>query len=150
MFEQWKQKIVTGSTLTASEVSQELISFEGSVTQQKGGEPADGEDIGSVTCVPVAEALTALEVAALNAEQRQAFDIVNRHMIMSEADEEVPQLLMQLVGEAGTGKSRVIQTITDAFKLVGLSKRLQKGAFTGIAACLIGGQTLHSLFGMNI
>ncbi|KIL66817.1 hypothetical protein M378DRAFT_49822, partial [Amanita muscaria Koide BX008] len=94
---------------------------------------------------PTVEPLAALKLQELNVEQRRAFDIVVGHLNASEKSDNTPQLLMQIIGEGGTGKSRVIQTITEAFEGAGLQSRLLKGAFTGVAACLIGGQTLHSL-----
>ncbi|KIL55391.1 hypothetical protein M378DRAFT_49048, partial [Amanita muscaria Koide BX008] len=96
------------------------------------------------------EPLAALGVEELNIEQRRAFNIVNDHLNARNLTADTAQLLMQLVGEGGTGKSRVIQTITHAFEVAGQAARLRKGAFTGIAASLIGGQTLHSLFGVNL
>jgi hypothetical protein len=52
---------------------------------------------------------------------------------------------MLIHGEGGTGKSRVIQTITESFKTRGVSRTLLKAAYTGIAASLIGGKTLHTI-----
>jgi ATP-dependent exoDNAse (exonuclease V) alpha subunit len=56
---------------------------------------------------------------------------------------------MVLYGEGGTGKSKVIQTITAAFEKRGVHHLLQKSAYTGNTASLIGGQTMHSLTGMS-
>ena len=61
-----------------------------------------------------------------------------------------PVLHMMISGEGGTGKSKVIQTISAAFRQKGISHLLQKTAYTGIAASLIDGQTMHSLTGMSI
>ncbi|KAE9409059.1 hypothetical protein BT96DRAFT_755472, partial [Gymnopus androsaceus JB14] len=54
-----------------------------------------------------------------------------------------PPLFMVLHGEGGTGKSRVIQTITKIFELKAATSQLLKSAYTGIAALLIDGKTLH-------
>ncbi|KZT50436.1 hypothetical protein CALCODRAFT_425069, partial [Calocera cornea HHB12733] len=54
-------------------------------------------------------------------------------------------LLMVLYGEGGTGKSRVIQTITKRFRQMNLQHILIKAAYTGIAASLIDGFTLHHI-----
>ncbi|KAI9069199.1 hypothetical protein FKP32DRAFT_1549094, partial [Trametes sanguinea] len=52
-------------------------------------------------------------------------------------------LRMAIVGAGGTGKSRVIGSVTDLFEKRGASHLLVKGAYTGIAAALIGGKTTH-------
>ncbi|KAJ3729825.1 hypothetical protein C8R42DRAFT_549590, partial [Lentinula raphanica] len=54
-----------------------------------------------------------------------------------------PKLRMIIHGEGGTGKSRVIQTITKMFETKKASSMLLKSAYTGIAASLIDGKTLH-------
>ena len=57
---------------------------------------------------------------------------------------------MILYGEGGTGKSKVIQTITSLFRQRGVEDILQKTSYTGIAASLIDGQTMHTLAGMSL
>ncbi|KAI0349341.1 hypothetical protein OH77DRAFT_1380004, partial [Trametes cingulata] len=52
-------------------------------------------------------------------------------------------LRMLLIGEGGTGKSRVIQTVTQLFAAKGSADLLVKAAYTGIAASLIEGKTTH-------
>ena len=46
-------------------------------------------------------------------------------------------------GEGGTGKSRVIQTVTEHFAQRGAKYMLLKAAYTGVAASLIDGKTTH-------
>lgn len=60
-----------------------------------------------------------------------------------------PGLRMMISGEGGTGKSKVIQTISAAFRQKGAYHLLQKTAYTSIAASLIDRQTMHSLTGMS-
>ncbi|KXN83798.1 ATP-dependent DNA helicase PIF1 [Leucoagaricus sp. SymC.cos] len=48
-------------------------------------------------------------------------------------------------GEGGTGKSRVIQTVTTAFEERNVGHLLIKSAYTGIAASLIDGKTTHEI-----
>jgi hypothetical protein len=57
---------------------------------------------------------------------------------------------MIIPGEAGVGKSKVIQTITENFRQSGVDQWCVKGAYTGIAASLIDGKTLHVLAGIPI
>ncbi|OCH93888.1 hypothetical protein OBBRIDRAFT_700056, partial [Obba rivulosa] len=52
-------------------------------------------------------------------------------------------LRMIIHGEEGTGKSKVIQTITEYFVKKGARYLLLKTAYTGVAASLIDGKTTH-------
>ncbi|KAF9487115.1 hypothetical protein BDN71DRAFT_1370705, partial [Pleurotus eryngii] len=54
-----------------------------------------------------------------------------------------PPLWMIVHGEGGTGKLKVIQTITSYFHTCRASGLLLKAAYTGIAASLIDGKTTH-------
>jgi len=57
---------------------------------------------------------------------------------------------MVLFGEGGTGKSQVIQTVTDAFEARGSKHLLIKAAYTGVAASLIDGKTTHVVAGISL
>ena len=83
-------------------------------------------------------------------KQRRAFDIVEWHLNATLAGNQPPPLRMILYGEGGTGKSKVIQTISAMFRAKGVYHTLQKTAYTGIAASLIDGKTMHTLCGMSI
>ncbi|KAI0085326.1 hypothetical protein BDY19DRAFT_870126, partial [Irpex rosettiformis] len=76
-------------------------------------------------------------------DQRRAYDIVAAHLNDYLSGRNPNQLLMIIHGEGGTGKSQVIQTITEYFTSRRMSSLLMKGAYTGIAASLIEGHTLH-------
>lgn len=89
--------------------------------------------------------LSAVDPSHLFPEQRRVYDIVDRQLQKMLAGESPEQLLMHVPGEGGVGKSKVIQTITENFKRRGVEHMLAKGAYTGIAASLIGGRTLHTL-----
>ncbi len=60
------------------------------------------------------------------------------------------QLLMIIPGEGGVGKSRTIQAITTNFIRRNVAHLLVKSAFTGIAASLIEGKTLHVVAQMSV
>ena len=77
---------------------------------------------------------------SLNTEQARAFRIIAIHSI----DQGLKPLRMYIGGPGGTGKSRVIQALTDFFKQRGESRRLRLASFTGAAAKNIGGTTLHT------
>ena len=91
--------------------------------------------------------------AELNEEQRRAFFLVCDHRRRNHPDNMNPpsQLLLYLPGAGGTGKSRVIQAITEYFQRTGQRATLLILAPTGIAAANISGSTIHSVcgFGFN-
>ncbi|KAF5311183.1 hypothetical protein D9611_012999 [Ephemerocybe angulata] len=80
-----------------------------------------------------------------NAEQMRAFVTVAEHII-----EGGPQLIMYIGGQGGTGKSYLIAAIVELFEILGRGNEVRLGAFTGIAASLIGGNTLHSLLSVGM
>lgn len=95
-------------------------------------------------------ALAGVDPTSLKRDQRRAFDIVAWHLhqtvnSMLTHQASPPPLRMILYGEGGTGKSKVIQTITDVFKSRGVAHMLVKSAYTGIAASLINGKTIHTI-----
>ncbi|KAG1807034.1 uncharacterized protein BJ212DRAFT_1485890 [Suillus subaureus] len=80
----------------------------------------------------------------LNEEQAMAFTIIADHLCQLLIGNDPPQLLMVIHGEGGTGKTQLLQAITQLFSDVGSANRLAKTALSGVAACQIGGKTLHS------
>lgn len=81
----------------------------------------------------------------LNDDQLRAYEIAAWHLDQVLCGRNPPLLRMLIHGEGGTGKSKVIQTITDYFISRGVKYMLAKAAFTGVAASLIGGKTTHSI-----
>ena len=96
------------------------------------------------------EKINAIDVNMLNDEQRRAYDIVDWHLQETINGKLPPQLLMIIPGEGGVGKSKVIQTMSQNFENRGLRSWWVKGAYTGIAASLIDGKTLHVLAGIPV
>ena len=90
------------------------------------------------------------DVALLNKDQRRAYDIIDWHLQETMNGKEPPQLLMVIPGEGGVGKSKVIQTVSKNFDSRGVEDWCVKGAYTGIAASLIDGKTLHVLAGIPV
>ena len=86
----------------------------------------------------------------LNDAQQLAFDIVNQHVELTLQGAHPKQLLMKVMGEPGTGKSRVIAAISTMFLARKQQNALVKGAHAGVAASLIGGRTLVSMCKMKI
>jgi hypothetical protein len=84
----------------------------------------------------------------LNQEQRIAYDIVINHLQTTLKNDTCQPLLMILEGEGGTGKSQLLSVITQTFEDLGAAHKLARTATSGVAACLIGGSTLHSWAGL--
>ena len=118
------------------------------------------DDIGSVTAIDsmtidndqnqvlqpsTNDLLIAVDPSHLNEDQRRAYDIVDWHLVETIQNQFPPQLLMIIPGEGGVGKSKTIQTITVNFVRRNVGNWLAKGAYTGIAASIIDGKTLHAL-----
>lgn len=91
------------------------------------------------------EALPAVEVKDLRTDQLRAYQIILWHLEQILAGAKPPALRMIVYGEGGTGKSRIIQTVTEAFAARNVSSLLLKSAYTGTAASLIDGKTTHTL-----
>lgn len=47
-------------------------------------------------------------------------------------------------GQGGTGKSALLNAISNTFEKLNASTLLAKTATLGVAACIVGGQTLHT------
>ncbi|KAF8576527.1 hypothetical protein K439DRAFT_1366972 [Ramaria rubella] len=60
--------------------------------------------------------LEPINPSGLLPSQHHAYDIVTWHIAATIAGKNPLKLLMQIQGEGGTGKSKVIQTITDFFR----------------------------------
>jgi len=88
-------------------------------------------------------ALTPAKPNELLEDQHCAYDIVDWHLQKLLSGLNLPQLRMIIPGEGGVGKSKTIQMITDNFVSHGIGNMLVKSAYTGIAASVIGGKTLH-------
>ena len=96
------------------------------------------------------EALDGLDVSHLKPDQARAYGIIKWHLDQTLNGASPPPLRIALYGEGGTGKSRVIQTVTDAFKARGAGRILVKAAYMGVAASLIDGKTTHVIAGISL
>ena len=94
--------------------------------------------------------LSATDPSCLNEDQRWAYDIIIWHLDQTIAGRNPPPLCMIVHGEGGTGKSKVLQTVTEAFRERGCERRLIKAAYTGITASLVDGKTTHSIASLSI
>jgi hypothetical protein len=84
-------------------------------------EPEVTNNVNETTLDNVAktEALTSLTIQKLKADQRRAFDIIIWHIKQTLAGKKPPPLRMILYGEGGTGKSKVIQSVTAEMERIG-------------------------------
>ena len=81
--------------------------------------------------------------ALLNPEQRTFLNIIKQHVINN------TQYLKFMTGNAGCGKTRLLETICHYLRSLNLVAIV--AAWSGIAATLIpGGQTCHSRFGLSV
>ena len=96
------------------------------------------------------QALPAVDLDCLKPDQLRAYHIATWHLEQTLHGCDVPPLRMVLYGEGGTGKSRVIQTITEAFAARGVSHMLTKAAYTGVAASLVDGKTTHVIASLSL
>ncbi|THG94081.1 hypothetical protein EW026_g7317 [Hermanssonia centrifuga] len=114
-------------------------------------EAYDGEPSVCATAnIDVAGVLTAANPSMLKPDQFRAFDIIQWHLHETLAGNEPPPLRMVLYGEGGTGKSKVIQTVTEEFVARGAQAMLVKAAYTGVAASLIDGKTTHTIAALRV
>ena len=96
------------------------------------------------TALPPAQ-LTPVDLDTLSCKQRHAFALVTEHTFGSSRQE---QLLMVVLGTAGTGKSYLINAIRQTFAQRGKLHSLRVTAPTGIAAANISGSTIYSLLSL--
>ena len=80
----------------------------------------------------------------LKVNQFRAYKIIIWHLEETLANRNPPPLRLIINGEGGTGKSKLIEAVTNYFTSRGASHLLVKMAYTGIAASHIQGLTCHS------
>ena len=81
----------------------------------------------------------------LNTEQERAFHIIVKHSTQNKPD----PLHMFLGGPGGTGKTRVINAVTEFFETCNQHYHFKLASYTGIAAKNISGTTLHAALNLN-
>jgi Cdc6-like AAA superfamily ATPase len=86
-----------------------------------------------------------VDVSNFHDDQLRVYAIVTHHLEATLCGEEAEQLFMILSGEGGTGKSHVIHAIAQYLESHNATQLLAMGAYTGIAASLIGGKTCKGL-----
>ena len=99
------------------------------------------------TAVVRPPSLEFVDTASFSKSQRKVYDILYRHAFGNNFGH---QLLMIVIGTAGTGKSFLINAIRQLFSSHDCSHRLRVTAPTGIAASSIQGCTIHSLLSLLV
>ena len=89
--------------------------------------------------------LSPVDISTLNYEQHLAYDIIKNHHMQLDANQNPPPLHMIVCGTAGTGKSYLINAISQA-----LGDVCTLTGTTGIASYNICGKTLHSTLQLPI
>ena len=84
------------------------------------------------------------ETYSLNERQSMVHHIISNHLRDHLAHKNPPQRLMIVHGPGGTGKTTLLNAISKTFDSEGASHLLAKTAMSGVAASIVGGQTLHS------
>lgn len=100
----------------------------------------------------------------LNADQMRAFKLItqiawteiNRDKAEAKMDTQqrlehrkLQQLFLLILGGGGAGKTHLIRAIQGFFAALQMQHRMRTAAFTGNAARLIGGRTLHALLKLD-
>ncbi|TFY67448.1 hypothetical protein EVJ58_g1608 [Rhodofomes roseus] len=160
MIEQWRRELTQRASQLAGErgelAEEDMGNVEAMVAVDLPAVTGNGDVLPSSTgTAGSGRELGAIDVAQLKDDQLRSYDIVSWHLgrtiaYLENRAERPPQLLKQLQGEGGTGKSKVIQTITNLFSSRGVRHMLLKCAYTGIAASLVDGKTTHSVAGISM
>lgn len=99
---------------------------------------------------PEEDHLERIDASFLFKDQHRAYDIIDWHFNETLTGCNPPQLLMIIPGEGGVSKSKTIQTITENFAHRAAADLLSKSAYTGIAASLINGKTIHMMAQISV
>ncbi len=84
------------------------------------------------------------QLQLLNKEQKRVHDIVESHLKALLAGRNPKLLHMMVQGQGGTGKTILINAISETFEYHNAEEILAKTVTSGVAASLIGGQTIYS------
>ena len=112
-------------------------------TETQGCEP-------EVSVLAAEASLPPVDPSLLKFDQFQAYDIIRWHLEQWLLGEDPPPLHMIIYGEGRNGKSKVIQTVTEAFLQNRAKYMLVKSAYTGVTASLINGKTTHTLASLSM
>ena len=133
---------------SANENGEQETLFDSSVQQNvavRGVGPRQREADAAVEALSAQDAVDeSPRCAMLNERQKMAYHIVTSHVEAHLRGENPPQCLMIVHGQGGTGKTAMLNAISNAFDDLAASHLLAKTAMSGVAASLIRGKTLHS------
>ena len=98
----------------------------------------------SVSTISLEQKQRETNIPNLNKRQRMAHDIVAQHLDQYLAGQNPSQRLVIVHGPGGTGKTALLNAITETFANKDASSLLARTATTGVAATIVGGSTLHT------
>ena len=113
-------------------------------------EETDQESHGEISMLQPAASLPAIDPTLLNFDQYWAYNNIQWHLDQTLSGNKSPPLRMILYGEGGTGKLKVIQTVTQAFPQRGVKYMLMKSTYTRVAASLLIGKTSHNIASLSM
>ena len=134
----WDNVLHTGEDVYAEEMVTVDESMEDVDTASQSNEPAAC----NLECPHLAEENT--DQPVLNTCQCMVYNIVTTHLQSFLRGDNPPQRLMIVHGQGGMGKSVLLNEISKSFEKQNVSALLAKTAMSGVAASIVGGQTLHS------
>jgi len=94
--------------------------------------------------------LSAADVSELNRDQRWVYKIIVRQLSLINTRKKPSPLHMIICGKEDTRKSKVLQTVTEAFQQQNCDHHLLKAAYAGVAAFLINGKTTHVIGTLSV
>lgn len=146
LFEKWELVLNNLNSQTDLEIGSKTVANDEAVF--------DIGDINDTTGLPahdpsvsqyIKPTISSTELASnLNERQQMVHDIVANSLHLHLTGQAPPQKLMVVRGEGGTGKSALLNSISATFQNMGVPHLLAKTAMSGVAASVVGGQTLHS------
>lgn len=86
----------------------------------------------------------------MNEGQKKLFEFVEDQIHKEQRKEKCPPINLFVTGSAGTGKSYVLNLIVEQIQKTCGNEVVKVCAFTGAAAILVNGQTIHSTFKLNV
>jgi hypothetical protein len=106
--------------------------------------PVHAPDEPSVSAIQPPEPASDPVFPHLNERQTMVHNIISTHLRAHLNGEHPEQLLLIAHGQGGTGKSEMLNAIAHTFDSLHANHLLAKTAMSGVAASIIGGDTLHS------
>lgn len=143
-FREWEDALKNGPLIDDPDEFVDAVDDDSGIIQVPNsvgiGQPVEA----TVTAIAIRPRECVEQVPTLNTRQRMAHDIVAQHLDQYLTGQNPSPRLVIVHGPGGTGKSALLNAISQMFAHRGASSLLARTATTGVAASIIGGSTLHS------